>query len=64
VIATEIQRIPTVRRTFDQSAIYRAEAQVLAAYRKLHGAEIEPSAVDLREWALALLVEESKAVTS
>ncbi len=56
----ELQRIPVIRKTFDQSAIYRAEAQVLMAYRELHGAHMEPSAVLVREWALALLVDESK----
>jgi len=63
VIATELQRIPVIRQTFNQSAIYRAEAECLAAYRALHGAELEPSAEKLRDMALALLADESKAVT-
>jgi len=46
--------------TFDQSAIYRAETQILAAYRAIYGEQHEPSPVDLREWALALLTNESK----
>ena len=48
--------------TFDQSAIYVAEARCLASYRALHGAHLEPSAVLVRDWALKLLADETAPV--
>jgi hypothetical protein len=60
VTALAMEPVMGKEPSFDQSAIYEAEARILASYREIYGAHLEPSAVDLRDWALALLVEESK----
>jgi len=50
---------PSIRPTM--ADIYRAEQQVIAAFKELHGAQHEPGAAFVREAALKLLADEAVA---